>query len=364
MYRRSVLGVAAGVLAGIAGCSAIGDGGGESEARTVAPNLQGTPTATATPTATPTPYAPEDADRLARPRDVLLTNQRLDDARVAVRIRDGETGVLETTETVPGAGETVLRDVIGGVGTYDVRVRAADGRAASFAWAVDPGTGDLGVDLDPGVTIRDRYRGAAAADLVEGDTAALVDGPGRNTHSIVVDNPGSARRVEFAMANDEGFAGLQVRVPADARVALPLTIRSRAVSVVARVGESERTYEWRPLADGALYVAAADGPEFLCDLLWRDLRVYNGTDDSRRVEVNVTGNGREQFDGEFRLGGEERAVRRAVVAPAGEYAVEVAAGDRTERYEWDVCPPVGPVEVWVDSEGIDVSVTPTRPAGT
>lgn len=197
---------------------------------------------------------------------------------------------------------------------------------------------------------------------MRGDTAALVGGrgAGAGTYPLVVDN-GGGRTVEFALSNDEGFAGLGVRVPAVSRVALPLTTRGREVSVVARVGVSHHRYEWRPLADGALYVAA-DGPEFRCDPLRRDLRIHNDTSDTRTVSVNVAGNGHERFDGEFRPGENERVVWEAVVGPARRDEIEGASGDRAERYEWEACPPVGPVAARVDStmerEGVGRVVAP------
>ncbi|ESP88416.1 hypothetical protein [Candidatus Halobonum tyrrellensis] len=365
MDRRSALGVAAGLLAGLAGCSAFGGDAGDGS-RTVAPDLRGTPAPTPTPTATPTatptppPYAAEGADRLDRPRDVILTNQRLDEARVGVRLRDGGTTVLETAEAVPGAGAVRLTDVLVGAGTYDVTVRTADGRTASFAWTADAASGDLGADLDVGVTPRDRYRGAAAAELVEGDTASLVGDGQEGSRPLVVDNGGPARTVAVALANGEGFAGLQVAVPADSRVRLPLAVRERTVRVVASVDGAEDRSEWRPLADGALYVAA-DGPRLLCDLLRRPLAVTNRTDAARRVTVGIADGTGERFESGFRLEPNERAVRQGVVGPAGSYEIRVETGDRVERYSWDVCPPVGPVSVWVDDDGIDVSVRPTLP---
>lgn len=173
---------------------------------------------------------------------------------------------------------------------------------------------------------RDRYRGAAAASLVESDTASLVGDGREGSRLLVVDNGGPARTVDLAPANGEGFAGLQVAVPADSRVRLPLAVGERTVRVVASVDGSEDRYEWRPLANGALYVAA-DGPRVLRDLLRRPLEVTNRTDAVRRVTVGVADGTGERFESGFRLEPNERAVREGVVAPAGSYEIRVETGD-------------------------------------
>lgn len=361
-----MLALVAGAFGATAGCSAFGDDPSGDGARTVAADLRGTPTATPsptpppTPTPTPAPYVGSGA-ALDRPRDVTLTNQRLDDARVAVRIRDGATAVLETTETVPGAGGIALPAVIGGAGTYDVRVRTDDGRERAFAWTADADAGDLGVDLETGLTVRDRYRGNAALDLVGSDTAGLVGGGWGSYHPLIVDNGGPARSVTLALANGEGSAGVGIDLPGGSRITLPLAVRAREVEVVATVDGAERGHEWRPPSDDALYVDAA-GPRFLCDLLRRDLRVVNRTTDANRsMTVRLTGDGDRLFAGEFRLAPGETAVRKAVVGPAGDYGVEAESGGDTARYDWEMCPPVGPVVVAVGDDGITAGVTPTRP---
>ncbi|WP_277555195.1 hypothetical protein [Halobaculum limi] len=363
MHRRRVLRASLATLTGtaLAGCSGIGDRDGDG-ARTVNPALETTPTDTPTATATPTPYGADASDALDQPRDLILGNRRLTAIRVRVRVTDGEQTVFDRAVRVPGAIQRRLSGVFGAARTYAVRVAAADGRDASFAWSATDDAGHLGVDLDAGISHFDAFDTERALSFVAESSGELVTEEGWSLR-LLVDNPGSARRVTVAMADGDDPPSASIDVPSRSRLLLPLRVPQSPVRLVATVdGSDVEPVRWQPLVDGVLVLHLGERPRFLCDLLVRDLRVRNDRTTATTVGVVVEADGVDRFEDSVTLRGGSDTVARAVVPPATRYTFRLEYDGRTERIDWALCPPVGPVVVTRTDAGVSVTVRPLGPS--
>ncbi|MFC7070848.1 hypothetical protein ACFQL9_14450 [Halobaculum lipolyticum] len=357
MNRRTFLATVG--TAGLAGCAT----GGSDGERTVNPALRGTPTPTPTATPTPTPYGAAAADALETPRDVVIGNRRLDDLRLRLRVHEGGTGVLDRTVGVPGGSEIRLARLFGAARTYTVRATTADGRDRELEWTPDEVGGDLGVDVGATVRSFDSFEPRLASAFVAepgGDLVSDADG----SSLLVVDNPGTARRVELIFADGAGSTAADLAVPARSRLTVPVSVPRSAVRLLATVEGATTTdaFRWQPLADGTLVLRVGDRPRFLCDLLARDLRVRNDLASAATLSVGVTADDERRFAGSFTLAGGGVATAAAAVPPASTYAFDVTVDGETERVDWAVCPPVGPVVVRLGERGVAVTVTPLGPS--
>jgi hypothetical protein len=330
----------------------------EGDTATVNPQLRETPSPTPSG-----PYAGTDVRELPRPRRVYLRNQLHRRKTAEVTLFDGDTTVFSRNVSVPAGGGGVVGRAITGEAEYRVRVTTPDGRDRTTTWRVDGGTGHLGIDIDRGITVRDRYTGLLARQLLDGDTS-LIDGrAGRN--ALVIDNPGGEVAARFTLSGegsederrDEGV--LRVGVPAESRVVFP--VKPSAATVSARVSASGTvsTFQWRPVSDRWLEVTLSPQPTFRCDLRWRDLWIRNRTDRPRDVRVTIDGTTGSVFDETTRVPSEKTVRRPAAIPPTADYSSTVVADDLTETYTWPGCPPEGPVLVDVADDDVSVTVQPS-----
>jgi hypothetical protein len=196
----------------------------------------------------------------------------------------------------------------------------------------------------------------ATAETSTGDSL-LADSFGRG--GLVVDNPGDQVVGQLSLTDGATALGsLRLRVPANARVVLPIDPQERAPTARFAAGGSVDQHRWQPLVDRRLEVTLSPEPSFLCDLLWRDLWVRNVSRRDRDVQVRIGGREERVLDRTVRVPAGQRIRRPAVVPPATRYQSTVVTGDLRERYEWPGCPPAGPVFVDVTDEEITVTVSP------
>ena len=346
--RRRALrlaGVAAAV--GLAGC-----GGSDAETPTVNPALR------ETPTDTPGPYRETATDALARPRRIRLQNRLLRRVEATVAVRDGDTTVFRRTVTLPPTDGGSVGRAVAAPGAYTVTVRTEDGRRRTAEWRVTPETGDLAVDVDDGLSVRERYAGALADALVV-DATVSRESRGR----FVLDNPGESVRARLSLS-DAGERGgtLGLAVPARSRVVLPVDPGGPAVDARLVAGGTAATHRWRAVSDSRLEATVRPRPQFLCDRVWRDLWVRNRDDRPRDVRVQIGGRAAPGIDRTLRVPAGGRVRRRGAVPPGADYRSTVESGDLTETYRWPGCPPVGPVLVDIAPDDIRVRVRPrSRP---
>ncbi|MEZ3143709.1 hypothetical protein [Halobaculum sp. MBLA0143] len=345
--RRVVRLAAVGAVAGLAGC-----GGTDAETPTVNPALR------ETPTDTPGPYRATATDALARPRRLRLQNRLLRRVEATVTVRDGDTTVFRRTVTLPPTDGGSVGRAVAAPGEYTVTVEADGGRRREAAWRVAADAGDLVVDVDDGLSVRDRYAGGLADQLVV-DTTADLDGRGR----LVFDNPGDPVRARLSLSDDgedRGRVGLSL--PAQSRVVLPVDPGGPAVDAGLVVGGVTAAHRWQVVADRRLEAVVRPRPQFLCDRVWRDLWVRNRDDDPRDVRVRIGGRNAAGVERTLRVPAGDRVRRRGAVPPGADYRSVVESDDLTETYSWPGCPPVGPVLVDVSTDDIQVRVRPrSRP---
>ncbi|WP_313694575.1 hypothetical protein [Halorarum halobium] len=342
MDRRSFLAAA---LAGVAGCS---DGSGG--ARTVAPDLRGTPAPTPSPTAEPTASAPPTGGS----RTVLLANDTHHALETQLEVvSDGET-VLRADPRLAPAMTAHRFDVLPADRSYEAAVTTSAGHARAFEWEPGRRGSALRIGFGDDVSVREAFDIDASTRLLTGDTGVIRDGPADTWFPLVLDNPGEVTPARVAFSNGDGFGGVTLDVPPRSRVRLPVTVPADEVEVAATVGGRDASATWHPRADGPLPLLV-DPPRFVCDTLFRSLRVENRTVTDWAAEVIVRADGRTAFT--RRTNVEPGAIRafRAVVPPAGEHVVRIESGGVWAHYELPDCPPVGPVVLAVDDEGIDVA---------
>jgi len=352
VFRRSFL---IGAVATLAGCSSTGADG---DSRTVNPALRATPTASPTPTAAPTPHGAGDADALDRPRSVVVSNRLVRSERIRLLVEDRETDVLSRVVRVPPAGRTVLPDVLGAARPYTVHVRTADNRRRTIEWTPGPGGDDLGIDLDGGASVRDAYPRSAASSFVEGSTGGLLASSGGNVAAVlVVDAPGDGGRVRIAASDDDGAAGIDLRVPSRSRVPVPLSVPRGRIAVSAETDAGVDRRDWRPPHDGPLYCLLEESPRLVCDLLVRDVLVENATDADAAVDVVVDADGKRVLDRTVYPAANATVRVRTAVPPAGEVAVTATRedGGETVRRSLARCPAHGPLVLRLSGDdGIEV----------
>jgi hypothetical protein len=355
VYRRSLLFA---VTAALAGCGA----SERDRSRTVNPQLRGSPPPTTTPAESPAPYGTGRADRLDRPRSVVVENREVRPEWLSLEI-DGEgTRATTTTVRVPAAGRTRIDGVFESPGVYDIRVRTTDRRQGRFEWAPGPGGDDLGIDLDGGVSVRDVYPAAVAGEFVQGTTGLLAAGSATADGTLVVEtrtSGGSVRIVVRAAADGEDsdrdtadgngtetpIDTLALRVPSGSRVSVPLSVPRDRVSVRAETGTGVDSREWRPDEDEAVYCLLDGRPRFVCDLLIRDVVVENGTAADAAVDLSIQADDAIPLDSTVYpvAGGAVRV--QSAVPPAGTYALTVSHGRESVRKTLSACPAAGPLVV-------------------
>lgn len=335
-------------VAGLGGCS----GTQSDEAGTVNPQLRGTPSETRSEQ-----YGSGE-DALRRARHVVLQNHLLRDKTATVTLSDGDTTVFSESVRIAAGERGRVGRPIAAVGEYRLRVTTPDGRETTADWIVRPDAGNLGIEIDDGLSIRDRYTGPLARQLIGGDSTLVGDGSDRTV--LRLDNEGTATTVRLTLATDDGseLGALRLRVPARAQLLLPLAAEPRPTTARVSAGGTVATYRWQPLTDERLDVSVSPGPTFRCDPRWRDLVVRNQTERAQTTRVRIGGTAGVVFEGRIPVpaGGTRR--RFAAVGPTAQYTSTVQTDDDSESYQWPGCPPVGPVLVVVDSDGISVSVRP------
>lgn len=386
MNRRSFL--LAGV-AGLAGCAGVGVDADGRGGRTVAPALEGTPTASPPPPPEPTAAA-DAAGRLARARSVVVSNRQVRPEWVYLGVlADGES-VLETTFRVPAAGRTSVAGVLGRARPYAVAIRTADGRTRTTEWTPPAAGANLAVDLDGGIGVRDGYSAEAARGFVETSSGGLLADPSVGGVPLVLDNPGPARAVRISVSvgggdgssgggsdgggsdgggNDgngggggDGSATADVRVPAGARLPVPLSVPRGQAVVAVRTADGADRHGWRPTTDGGLYCRTDPAPRLSCDLLVRDLVVVDGGSADREVRVRVRADGALAVDRTVYPTAGGRVRLRTAVPPAGSYVLTASDAAGRSRGRTVGCPARGPFVVRVDDGGIAIGSEPV--AGT
>lgn len=367
--RRRLIALAASGVAATAGC-----GGRSNETATVAPQLRGTPE---------TVYRGSGA-ALARPRRLIVRNRVLRSVEGRIRLRDGATTLVDRLLQLGPAARRNVGPVIATADSLSVALDAGGGQSLRTEWTATPDGGDLLVEIDDGVTVRDRYAGGRAASLVT--TGAVGDGP-----RVVIDNPGSPRTVGVRLVGRD-TQRLGLSVPERSRVAVPVSVNAPKIAARLSVGspsadratDAEESVEettttpagtttatpttetdsvtrdgkaWQPVVDEPLDVTLDPG-RFVCDRYWRDVLIDNSSGDLRTVELGFVGDGEQVLDRTVSVpdGGTRRL--RASLPPAGAYVSDVVAGDLTERYAWGVCPPLGNVTVEITPADVTVGVTP------
>lgn len=320
---------------------------------TVNPQLRGTPSETEASV-----YG-SGSDTLRRPRRVVLQNHLLRAKTATVTLRDGDTTVFSESVRVPPGERGRVGRAVATPGEYRLRVRTPDGRATTSDWRVGPDAGHLGVEIDDDLTVRNRYTGSLAQQLIDGDSALLGDGSDRTV--LRLDNGGrpTDARLTLADADDESELGaLRLRVPANAQVRLPLAPDPRPAVARVSADGALATYRWQPLADPRLDVSLAPEPTFRCDARWRDLVVRNETERDQTARVRIGGTTGPVFEDRISVPAGETRRRFAAVGPTAEYTSTVQTDTDSESYRWPGCPPAGPVLVSLDTDGISVSVRP------
>lgn len=354
VYRRSLLSA---VAVALAGCGA----SERDRSQTVNPRLRGSPPPTPTPTETPTPYGTGRADRLDRPRSVVVENREVRPEWISLEVGGGGTRTATTmTVRVPAAGRTRIDGVFESPGVYDIRVRTADRRQGRFEWAPGPGGDDLGIDLGGGVSVRDVYPGAVAGEFVEGTTGLLAAGSATADGTLVVETrnsggsvrivaggPGDGEDSDRDTADRNGtetpIGSLALRIPSKSRVSIPLSVPRDRVSIRAETGDGVDSREWRPDEDEAVYCLLDGRPRFVCDLLIRDVVVENGTAADAAVDLSIRADDVTPLDSTVYpvAGGAVRV--QSAVPPAGTYALTVSRAGEPVRRMLSACPAAGPL---------------------
>ncbi|MFB6282215.1 MAG: hypothetical protein ABEH40_09360 [Haloferacaceae archaeon] len=354
MDRRSLLGLAAGAVGGLAGCSAVGPFGGDSDGRGEG---RRTPRETATATPTPDlPYASSDAaENLDRSRALRVRNERSRPAYVTVLVEDGNRTVFLDSRTVPAAGSVTHEGLVRRRGIYRLTAETADGVRAVRDWMVGEswGTGavvrvrDDAVGLDQqGVcdpACPPMPSSGTAADLPARDPGA--DGPPasgginlRNARAsparagVVVDGP------------TRTLLDYRYRLPAGATVHVPAVRAAGTYDLSVRGPGGRFDAAWHvPEEQFPTVRIDGDGPAPACahDRL-RLTGIRNAARRSVRLAVRLLADGRTVAARTVDLAADAGRTGLGLRARGDALRVEAElASGASLAAEWALCPPGG-----------------------
>jgi hypothetical protein len=362
--RRALVGTLATLgAAGLAGCNALFDGGGESgtESGDGGETADGPTGETGAQTTGGTP----EAAALEQTVSVGNPNATAGYVTVAVESPGGETVFVESLELSPGERRpTTAR--LPGSGTYRVVAEAVDGRRGTFEWVADDRLDGFsltlvaeGFEFWRTAVCRGACRLASGGD----DAPPLIgNGVGRwyAPASLVLQNAESSARTARVDVELDGRTVLAAtyETPPRTRVEVPVTYRTGEYRVRVGVGGETLRRPWSVPGQPSLFVDLGERTTG-CGLANSELVLLNADDEPHAVSVVVESDDEELFAERWKLDPDER-VSVVPVDASGRYGlrVRVDAGDPFYAVWWS-CPPRGPATVVVDATG-GASVSQSR----
>lgn len=341
--RRTVLRATPGLFGALAGCEALLG--------------RADPPTTGTPERTPDPGVPE--------RRVELRNETGRDQFVSLAVSERGEVVGSTTVEVPRQSATIAR-LPAPSGVLTVELETTTGLTATHQWVVGRQAGDLVVTLstDDVSFAQSVWCSPQCAPLSRGGSAAELPyygGPVSQTSyygaNVVVRNTIDQTVALTLQVTHDGdrILAYDYVVPPDVTLEFPgvHSAGDYTVSVESELGDL--TYAWRPPKERRLRVLLTpDGVEATCGESIESLILGNDDRIPHRIDVSA-----------FRPGGTDPVLERSyIVAPgarfrekavftgSGQYELEVGTADGARTtYDWWLCPPRGPTEITVQSNG-------------
>ncbi|KTG09306.1 hypothetical protein AUR64_16120 [Haloprofundus marisrubri] len=374
MRRRDFAGLSLGFV-GLSGCNSplldFSNSSDQSDQPTQPRDTETPVTPTTPPETTDTPetrepYRAPEGESLDQPRGITLNNIGTDARYLTLVVSDGETDVFVESRSLPEDGRFSVERLVASTGTYDVLVETADGTRQTYSWTVEPGFSGLVVDIGSTLDFRRSvvctptcgpFSGAGDRESSPPGPASTVDSLD-NQKAIFVDNDADSRRTVslYLTARTIELLEQTYDVPPNTRLVVIVARVQFSYEVEVRVDGTTREYDWLSPNGDVLYISLDDRVRIRCTQRRKDLVVVNDTDRDRRVTVVGITDGRRTVDRTVQVDANKQRTLSEAVAAAGTYRFVVETGDQRETYDWDVCPPEGPVMVVVTDDGIQVSV--------
>lgn len=297
-------------------------------------------------------------------RSLDLRNESENQRYVSVVIREGSEVRSSTTVETPAESSRTF-SIAAEPGTLTVELETTDGLTASHPWVVGNRMSDLVVTLtDTDVEFsQTAWCTPECSPISKNGTAAefpYYGGPvfmsyyGANV--VLVNTTDETIEVDLTLRH-EGDSILDYRyvVPADVTIEFPGVHSAGGYTIHVESDFGSLDYEWRPPKERRLQLRLTEtGVHATCGQTTASFILANDDDSPHQIEITAY---RPESDlAEFRIadviqpGAHYR--KRGVYTGSGQYElrVETASGAST-IYDWWLCPPRGPTEITIQSDG-------------
>lgn len=345
--RRSLLRGAPALLGAIAGCDALSRGSDTTTTTTGNGQSAGAET-----TVAPT-------------RELVLKNETGADQFVSVAIsRDGSV-VSSTTVKVPLQTKRTF-SLPAPNGILDVELETTTGLSASHEWVVGDSMSELTIALTPdGVEFaQNAWCNPDCPPLSRGGTAAdfpYYGGPVDSTSyygaNVVIENTlDRTLTVDIQLTHEgESILDYTYRVPSHVTVEFPGVHSAGDYTVSLQSDVGSISYDWNPPKERRLELRlTGNGVHATCGQSTASFLLRNDDTDVHRLDITAYRPGEDLpvLDQRYIIQPGANYREKAVYTGSGQYELVVRSesGNRT-TYDWWLCPPRGPTEITVQSDG-------------
>lgn len=340
--RRDLLRASPVVLGALAGCEGLTG----QERTTTTPERTGT-------TTTPPPT-----------RSLVLKNDTDRTRYVSVVVHEGDAVRSSTTAEVPGDGSRTF-SLPAEPGTLTVELETTDGLTASHPWVVGDQMSDLVITLtDADAEFSQRAwctpecspisKSGTAADFPYYGGPVFMSYYGANV--VLVNTMDATIDVDVDIRHEgDSILDYGYVIPPGLTVEFPGVHSAGSYTVYAETSNGSIEYDWRPPKERRLELKLTEsGIDATCGRTTASLIVASDDDTPHQMDVAAYRPGSDLV--EFRFSDVvqpgARFRKRGVYTGSGQYElrVELASGAST-TYDWWLCPPRGPTEVTIQSDG-------------
>lgn len=357
MRRRSLLALAAGGVAGLSGCSALGVEPFAAD-RTPTAERRGTTASSSTPEL---PYtSPTAAGNVENARGIEVRNHRSTTAYVTLVVEDGERTVYLDSRPIPPGGTAVHDALVRRRGVYRVLLETARGSRAVHGWVV--GEDWLGSKLtaevtDEGVETRQVAICTPGCPPIESSGTSIDlpsednTDPGREVVGALGIRNDRSVATPVDVAVDRGSRTLldyRYRLPAGVTALIPVAREHGVYDLSIRANGGRLAREWHlPEETYPNLRVGRNGPAVECDRdRLRVTAVRNATGRARAVEVRLRADGRTVAERSLSVPAKGFVNRLDLEVGGTRLGLDVRVGDRTLTADWTLCAPP-PIQVLV-----------------
>lgn len=297
-------------------------------------------------------------------RSLELRNDSEDERYVSLVIHEENEVRSSSTVEVPAGGSRTF-SIPADPGILTVELETTDGLTARHPWVVGSRMGDLVVTL----TATDAEFSQKAwctpkcHPISKDGTAAdfpYYGGPVQMSYYganiVLVNTTDETIEVDLKLRHQRDII-LDYRyvVPPDVTIEFPGVHSAGDYTIHVETEFGSLDYEWRPPKERRLQLRLTEtGVHATCGQTTASLILANDDDSPHRIEVAAYRPGSDLAEFKFSeiIQPGDRFRMHGVYTGSGQYELEVeTASDASTTYDWWLCPPRGPTEIVVQSNG-------------